>query len=178
MENNQIIKKIATAQGINLGVILALSTTLMYALKPEMLTKWWIGILSFLAVLLLGIISVSKSKGSLNGFISFKEAFTSYFITVALGMFISTLVGILIFTIVDPDMAKYIQETAMETTRNFMERFGVPEADIEKALADMANQDNFSLVSQLKSYIFGLAFLSVIGLLIALIFKRKDPSLE
>lgn len=178
MENNQIIKKIATAQGINLGIILALSTTLMYALKPVMFTKWWVGILSFLIVILLGIVSVSKSKGKLNGFITFREAFTSYFITIALGLFISTLVGILIFGIVDPDMAKYIQETAMETTRKFMEGFGVPEADIEKAIADMAEQDSFSVVSQLKSYIFGLAFLSVLGLLIALIFKRKDTSLE
>tara|TARA_R110000850_G_scaffold150497_1_gene273274 strand:+ start:187117 stop:187653 length:537 start_codon:yes stop_codon:yes gene_type:complete len=178
MVNNKIIKKIAIAQGINLGIILALSTTLMYALKPEMFTKWWVGILTYLIVILLGIISVSKSKGKLNGFISFKEAFTSYFITIALGLFISTLVAIIIFGIVDPDTAKYIQESAMETTRNFMERFGVPEADIEKAIADMAKQDNFSIVSQLKSYIFLLAFLSVLGLLIALIFKRKDPSLE
>ncbi|GGD85512.1 DUF4199 domain-containing protein [Planktosalinus lacus] len=176
--NNQIIKKNASAQGITLGIILALSTTLMYALNPDMFTKWWVGILSFLIVIVFGIISVSKSKGKLNGFISFKEAFTSYFITVALGYFISTLMGILIFSIIDPEMAQYIQEKAIETTRGFMEGFGAPEEEIDKALAKMSEQDNFSIVSQLKSYIFGLAFLSVLGLLVALIFKRKDPSLE
>ncbi len=179
MENNtSIIKKTATTQGITLGIILALSTTLMYALNPDLFTKWWVGILSFLVVLLFGIISVSKSKGQLNGFITFKEAFTSYFITVALGYFISTLMGILIFNVIDPDMAQFVQEKAMETTRGFMERFGVPQEEIDKAITEMAKQDNFSIVSQLKSYVFGLAFLSVLGLLVALIFKRKDPSLE
>jgi hypothetical protein len=179
MENNtQLIKKTATAQGITLGIILALSTTLMYVLNPEMFTKWWVGILSFLVVLLFGIISVSKSKGQLNGFITFKEAFTSYFITVALGYFISTLMGILIFSIIDPDMAQFVQEKAMETTRGFMERFGAPQEEIDKAIVKMGEQDNFSITSQLKSYIFGLAFLSVLGLLVALIFKRKDPRLE
>lgn len=179
MENNtQIIKKNATTQGITLGIILALSTTLMYALNPDMFTKWWVGILSFLVVLIIGIVSVSKSKGLLNGFISFKEAFTSFFITVALGYFISTIMGILIFNIIDPEMAQFVQDKAIETTRGFMESFDVPQEEIDKAIAAMAEQDNFSIVSQLKSYVFGLAFLSVLGLLVALIFKRKDPSLE
>jgi len=178
MKNSEVIKKVATYQGVVLGVILSLSTTLMYALNPEMFTKWWIGILSFLLVLVFGIISISKSKGQLGGFISFKEAFTSYFITVAIGFFLSTLLGILIFGIIDTETAQFIQDKSIETTRAYLENFGVPEEEIEKSIAKMTEQNNLSILSQLKSYVFGLAFLSLIGLLCALIFKRKDPSLE
>ena len=61
-------------------------------------------------------------------------------------------------------------------TAEFMQKFGTPQAEIDKQMAKMAGQDNFSIVSQLKNYVFGLAFLSVIGLLVALIFKTKNPN--
>ena len=170
------VKKIALNYGLVLGIVLALTTTIMYALNPDLFTKWWIGIISILLVIVLGIISVGKSKASLDGIISFKQAFSAYFITCATGLFISTLVGILIFTIVDPEIADYLEERTLEITREFMEKFGTPKADIEEALAKMAEQDNFSVLSQLKSYVFLLAFQSVIGLLIALIFRKKEDN--
>jgi hypothetical protein len=169
-------KKIATTYGLYLGAILALITTLMYSLNQELFTKWWIGILTILIVITLGIVSVAKSKGAQNGIITFKDAFTSYFITVAVGLAISTVVGILIFNVIDPELASYLQEKTIELTREFMEKFNTPEADIEEALAKMAETDNFSIISQLKSYVFGLLFQAVLGLLVALIFKRKDPN--
>ncbi len=177
METQPIsIKKSAMSYGFLLGGILALMTTLMYVLNPELFTKWWVGIISLVMVLVIGVISVAKAKSLQNGIINFKQAFTAYFITVALGYFISTLVGILIFNIIDPDLAGFIQERTMEITAEFMQKFGTPQADIDKALAKMAEQDNFSIGSQLKSYVFGLAFMSVFGLLIALIFKTKNPN--
>ncbi|HET8804561.1 MAG TPA: DUF4199 family protein, partial [Aequorivita sp.] len=84
MENQPISsKKSAVTYGLILGVVLALMTTLMYVLNTELFTKWWIGILSFLVVIAIAIVSVAKAKGILGGIISFKEAFTVYFITVA-----------------------------------------------------------------------------------------------
>lgn len=169
-------KKSAITYGLILGVILALITTLMYVLNTELFTKWWIGILSFLVVITTGIVSVAKAKGLLGGVMNFKQAFSVYFITIAIGTLISTLVGILIFNIIDPDLAAFLQERTLEMTAEFMQKFGTPQAEIDKQMAKMAGQDNFSIVSQLKNYVFGLAFLSVIGLLVALIFKTKNPN--
>ncbi len=169
-------KKSAITYGLILGAVLALMTTLMYVLNTELFTKWWVGILSFLVVIVIAIVSVAKAKGILGGVMSFKEAFTVYFITVALGYFISTLVGILIFNIIDPELASFLQERTLEITAEFMQKFGTPQAEIDKAMAKMADQDNFSILAQLKNYVFGLAFMSVIGLLVALIFKTKNPN--
>ena len=169
-------KKSAITYGLILGVILALITTLMYVLNTELFTKWWIGILSFLVVITTGIVSVAKAKGLLGGVMNFKQAFSVYFITIAIGTLISTLVGILIFNLIDPDLAAFLQERTLEMTAEFMQKFGTPQAEIDKQMAKMAGQDNFSIVSQLKNYVFGLAFLSVIGLLVALIFKTKNPN--
>ncbi len=170
------IKKIATNHGILLGGILAVMTTLIYVINLELMTQWWLGIITFLLALAMGIVSVAKSKGSLNGFISFKQAFTSYFITIALGLLISTIVVILIFNLVDPEAADFLKEKIIEVTRGMMEKFGAPESEIDKALVQMEEEDSFGVVAQLKSYVFQLAFYSVFGLLVALIFKRKDPN--
>ncbi len=177
MENQPISsKKSAVTYGLILGAVLALMTTLMYVLNTELFTKWWIGILSFLVVIAIAIVSVAKAKGILGGIISFKEAFTVYFITVAIGSLISTLVGILIFNILDPDLAAFLQEKTLEMTAEFMQKMGTPQVEIDKQMAKMADQNNFAILSQLKNYVFGLAFMSVIGLLVALIFKTKNPN--
>jgi predicted cobalt transporter CbtA len=124
----------------------------------------------------MGIISTAKSKGIQGGYMSFKEAFSSYFITCAVGLAISTLVGILIFTIVDPELAQYLNERSMELAQEYMVKFGAPQAEIDKAMADLATKDNFSIVNQAKSYASLLIFHAVIGLLVGLIFKKKDPA--
>lgn len=175
-DNMSIVKKNSINYGVTLGIILALITTLMYVVNTELFTKWWIGIITILIVIVTGIVSTAKSKSLLGGFMSFKEAFSSYFITVAVGLLISTAVGILIFTVLDPDLAEYLNERTLEITREFMEGFGAPEEEINKALADMEGKNNFSMMNQLKSYVFGLVFQAVLGLLVALIFKKKDPN--
>lgn len=177
MDTNEVsIKQSSTQYGLILGGILSLITILMYTLNAELFTKWWIGILTIILVIAMGIVATARAKGLLGGFMTFKEAFTAYFITIAIGLAISTVVGILIFTVIDPDMGTYLNEQMVEMQRGFMEKFNMPEAEMEKALADLESVDNFSLINQVKSYFFGVIFQAVIGLLIALIFKRKDPN--
>ncbi len=177
METQPIsIKKSAANYGLILGAILALITTLMYVLNPDLFTKWYMGIISFIVIIAVGIVSVAKAKSLLAGIISFKQAFSVYFITVAVGILISTVVGILIFNVIDPEMASYLQEKTLAMTAEMLEKFGTPQAAIEDQMAKMAEQDNFSAISQLKNYVFSLAFMSVIGLLVALIFKTKNPN--
>lgn len=173
---NISFKKSASNYGLILGGILAGITALLYAVSLETLTKWWLGIILFLVAMVIGIVSVAKSKSILGGFISFKEGFTSYFITIAIGLFIATITGILIFNLVDPGAAEYLQERIVEITRSMMERFGAPESDIDKAIADLEGQNSYSVGKQLRGFIFQLAFYSVFGLLVALIMKKKDPN--
>lgn len=179
MENQKItVKKNAINYGFILGGILATITALIYAIDLELLTKWWLGIFLFLVALAVGFVSVAKSKDILGGFISFKEAFTSYFITMAIGLLINVFVGILIFVVIDPDAAAFLQEKVIEMSRSMMESFGAPEEEVNKALAEMEGKNSYSLGSQLQSYIFQLVFYSVFGLLVALIMKKNDPSLD
>ncbi|MFK7781797.1 DUF4199 domain-containing protein [Psychroserpens sp.] len=170
------IKSISLNQGIVLGIVLTLVTVLIYAFSIDLFTEWWLGIILFLIILVFGIIAAVKSRKALGGFMTFKQAFTSYFITVAVGTLISTVVGIVIFAFVDPDSAQYLNEKIIEMTMQTMENFGAPQESIDEAIAGMEGKNNFSAAMQMQSYVIRLLILSVIGLIVGVSLKRNDPN--
>ncbi|WP_298311676.1 DUF4199 domain-containing protein [uncultured Aquimarina sp.] len=169
------VKSSAISLGVILGVILSLVTVLAYTVYQGMYTNWMAGIGLAITIIVFGIVSAVKSRKLLGGFIGFKEAFTSYLITVAIGTLISSAVSILIYVVVDPDAATGINEQVIESTVGFMEKFGAPESEIEKAVAKMEGENQFSLVSQLKGWFYGILVYIIIGLLACLAVKKKEP---
>ncbi|MFD0975214.1 DUF4199 domain-containing protein [Salinimicrobium gaetbulicola] len=171
------IKSTGTSFGIYLGVFLILITTLAYSFDLSLFTKWWFGIFSFVILLVISIIGVRKAKKIYSGpYFSFKNAFTTYFLIILVGTLLATLFSILLFSFVDTEAAQTVTELTIETSREMMEKFGAPEASINEALAELENDNQFSVLNQLKKFVFGLGFYLIIGLIIALIFKEKDPN--
>ena len=164
----------AINNGLYLGAILSVITVLIYAINLDLFTEWWLGIILFVLILAYGVISAIKSRKILNGFISFKQAFTSYFITIAVGTFISTVVGIAIFAFIDPEAATYLNEQTLILMKQTMERFKMPEEAMLATLEEAATKNNFSLGIQSQSFVFRLAFYALIGLIISLIVKKTD----
>ncbi len=169
------VKSNAISLGVILGVVLSLVTVLAYTVYQGMYTNWMAGIGLSLMIIVFGIVSAVKSRKLLGGFIDFKKAFTSYLITVAIGTLISTVVTILIYVAVDPDAATAINEQIIESTVGFMEKFGTPESEIEKAVAKMQEENQFSLVNQIKGWFWGMLIYIIIGLLASLAIKKKEP---
>ena len=173
----QQLKSSAINYGVYLGLTLALISVLIYVINVEYATAWWIGIIMLLLILVFGIVSTAKSKDFLNGFISFKQAFSSFFITVAIGVIISTGVGIIIYGIIDTEAAALLQEKGIENTVSMMERFGAPQSEIDKTIDAMSEENSFSVVNQLKAIAYQLVFYAVIGLIVAAFMKKKNPDL-
>lgn len=170
------IKTIVVPYGVYLGLALSLVTVLAYAMNLELFTKWWFAIISFVIVLVIAILAVKNAKRLVPGFMSFKEAFSAYFIPIAIGTFISGIVSFLLFNLVDPTAAQTVMEYTVDMTRSMLENFGAPESEIEKAITEMESDNQFSLLNHLKGYAFSLIFYALIGLVIALIFREKDPN--
>lgn len=170
------IKSLALKHGLYLGILMILLTAIMYAVNLDLMTKWWLNIILFAIILTFGIVSSMKSRKLLNGFITFKQAFSSYFITVAIGVILSTIFSIILFNVIDPEAAEVLKEKIVQTSVQMMENFGAPKSEIDKAVAAMNEQDQFSVISQLKSIAWQLLVYSVIGLIVALIVKKSDPN--
>ena len=167
-------KSSAINYGLYLGTILSITSVVIYAVNLDLFTEWWLGIILFVLVVVYGVVSALKSKKILDGFISFKQAFASYFITIAVGTLIATVIGIAIFTFIDPEAATYLNEEILILTKQTMERFGAPQEVIQAAIEEASTKNNFSLAMQGQAFIFRLAFYALIGLIVALIVKKSD----
>ena len=172
------LKSITTNYGLYLGVFLALITVLAYALNLELLTNMWVGILILVAIIIFGIISVAKVKQAQNGFASFKQAFTSYFITVLIGLLISTLVSFLLFNVIDTDAADVLKEKTIEKTVEMMENFNTPTEVIAETVEQMESQNQYSIGNVTKGLAGYLVVFSIIGLIVAAAMKKNNPEAE
>jgi hypothetical protein len=175
----QSFKSSAINYGLYLGGALALWTVLAYAVNLELLVNFWVNLLVLpLIIIVFGVVSTAKSKGILNGFISFKNAFTSYFITVLIGMLISSVVSIVLFNFIDPDAAIQLKEIAIEKSITMMEGFGAPADQVAQQLEILENTDFFSIGTQSAQFFKGLIFFIIIGLIVAAIMKKKNPDAQ
>src|SRR5436853_13960 len=123
---NEIIKKNGLTYGAILGLISVASTTLIYVIDLKLFMSWWLGGFSLILNIVIGVSLVSKTKKQLNNTISFKEAFSVYFIAGAIGSTISSLYNYILFNFIDPQAKETLKEMTIEYTVKMMEKFGTP----------------------------------------------------
>ena len=157
--------------GYKLGGLLALSTIAAYAIDFKLFLNPWVGMGFFVITVLAGAYSTYQSR-KINDGASFKQTFTSYFITVALGYLIGNLTTIIVFVIIDPDAAKVLDEEMLIMTKEMLEGFGLPSEAVALTMDEASKKSNFSLQSIAMQYVMNLIFFTLIGLLTSLILKR------
>ena len=160
--------------GLYLGATLAAIVVLIYTVNLDFMVEWWLSIALLIVVIAFGVVAVIQAKNNNSGFLSFKGAFVNYFLTIAVGTAISAVVGIVIFNVVDPEAATHLNEQILLKSKQMMEGFGMPQEAIATALDEASKKDNFSIGSQVQSYVFSLALYALIGLIVALIVKKTD----
>ena len=169
-------KKISTSYGVYLGIALILIVVLAYAFDLSLFTKWWFGIGLLAFVIIMASMATSKAKKISASLFTFKDAYGAYFLTVFIGTLISLLFGVILFNVIDPQAAETLTELTIESSRKMMESFGAPESQIDAALQEMQENNQYSLMNQLKGYGFQLILYAIIGLIVALIFREKEPT--
>ena len=174
---NDIIKKNGVSFGIITGVVSALLTTAIYAIDLNLFVKWWLGIIMMFIFLSIGIVLLTKTKKELKGIFSFKEAFTTYFISGVIGILISVCFNILLFNVIDPSVKDTLNEITIKYTVETMEKFGAPSSTLNEAVKKMQENNPYSTFELIKGSAFSIAGSALFGLLLALIFKSK-PSQE
>ena len=171
---NDIIKKNGVTYGFILGLVSVVTTTLIYVIDIKLFMSGWIGGISMVINLVIGVMLVSKTKKMLNSTITFKEAFSVYFIAGVIGSTISALYNYVLFNFIDPQAKETLKEMTMKYTAEVMEKFGAQGEAVDKALAEMAKTDNYSLGNILMGLVFVYVVVAIFGLILAAIFKTKS----
>jgi hypothetical protein len=171
---NKIIKKNGIMFGTVIGLISVLTTTLIYSIDLKLFTSWWIGLLNILIYITISIYLLVKTKKDLKGIFPFKDAFTTYFISVVIGILISVTFNIILFNFVDPAAKDTIKELTIKFAVEMMQKFNTPTEAVNQAIKDMQANDQFSIGQLIKGGVFSILFSSIFGLILAAIFKSKS----
>src|SRR5690606_35830429 len=135
---NPIIKKNGITYGIILGVLSILITTVIYVIDLELFVNTYIGILGLVISLVIGIILLKKTKADFGGFMTFKEAFTTYFLAGIIGATMSVLFNLALFNVVDTEAKDALNDLTLRYTLETMQKWGAQEAAIDQTRIAMA----------------------------------------
>jgi hypothetical protein len=170
----EALRKNSMNFGLYLGVILVLLTTVYYAIDLSLFTGS-IGLLNIVIITAFGIIAANKHKNNIGGFITYKESFTSFFITILIGYVMSAVFMILLFNVIDPEAKVFLTEEMIKKTVDMAQQFGAKTADLNKFITEVKKTDSFGTASQLKGSLFGIVGYCIIGLIAALVIKKEKP---
>ena len=170
---NEIVKKNGIKFGLISGLISIFITSTVYAIDIEMFGSILFGFSLIAFYIAFGVYVVSNTKKELNGNITFKEAFTSYFLYALIGIIIGNLFNYILFNFIDTGAKDQLMEMTIRKTVEFMEKFGSPKKAISEAVKQLQENDQYSIGSIVKGSVFSVVFSSIIGLIIAAIMKTK-----
>ena len=175
---HETIKKNGITFGIITGLTSVLITTLIYCIDLNLFTSPWIGFGSLAIYLIIAIVLLNKTKKEFSSTFSFKNAFTTYFISALLGIVISVSFNIILFNLIDPSAKETIKELTIKYMISTMGKFNAPAATINDAINDLKENDQFSVIGLLKGSLSNIVFCTIFGLILAAFFKSKPSSQE
>lgn len=179
MENNNITNYFIK-QGLIFGLINILLTMLIYFLGADFFASHFImlPIILLLISIVYPIIITIRFRKMNEGLLKFKDAFQISFFMLAISGLITAIFGIILYHVIDPEYPKMIQQKMVEHLTDFMTSMNVPEDKIQESLSQNNMQEKFSVLGQIKSYLFSLIFFALFSLLVAAIAKKNPQPFE
>ncbi|GCC53305.1 DUF4199 domain-containing protein [Chryseotalea sanaruensis] len=167
----------AVKHALILGGISVVLTLAAYAIDYTLLASMSFGFLSLAIYLGYGIYAGINYRNEIGGYLSFGKAFQHGFVVFALSALISTIFTILLYTVIDPELPAKVTEVAVENAAKMMEGFGMPEEQMEEALAKTTEDTakRYTVGGLAMGYGFSLIGCAIFALISGAIAKKKEP---
>jgi hypothetical protein len=169
MENS--IKKNGITNGIILGLIIILSSNVIYIIDLSLFTSQWVGIINLLLILAFGIYTSVINKKLLMGKMQYKEAFLSFILPVIVGLALSNLFSLLLLNYIDPEAKEIITEHMIKMINEMPSKNEISKAEVQNYINEIRTKDNFGVRVHVETFFTSVTIYSVIGLIVGLIFK-------
>lgn len=171
--NNHALKS-----GLYIGLITIVVSLLMYIVDPTSFAIWWLQILLFIigVAILVTYFGIQYRKQE-GGYLTFGKAWIHSMITFVVAGFLGTIFSILLFTVIDPELANVVTDAVVEKTEAMMVSFGMPEDQLDEALEKTRTDtlERFTVAGSLKGFAWSLIFYAILSLITGAIVKKKEP---
>jgi hypothetical protein len=135
----------------------------------------YLGFIIPIVICVLGGLQQKKFQG---GYLEFSEALKTTFMILVVGAFFATLFNFVLLNYIDVPFRQAMMQEAAAKAERMMEKFGMPQDQIDKAVEDMLNGNNYTLGKQFLGFAFWCIGLFVVALIVSAIIKKKRPPFE
>ena len=175
MENKK--SNTAVAYGLLNGGIAVLLTLIFYLGG----VKWFVHPVAYIGYVIPIVIAVMgglKQRKINGGYLEFAEALKTVFIIFVIGTLISTVFIYVLLNLIDVPFRQALMQESAVAMEKMMERFGASQDEIDKAAANMMDENNYSPGKILLGFALSAIGWFIVSLIIAAIIKRKKPVFE
>tara|TARA_R110001592_G_scaffold363109_2_gene680371 strand:- start:40796 stop:41380 length:585 start_codon:yes stop_codon:yes gene_type:complete len=150
----------------------------LYILGPDVVTNQWVGLVK--GLLLLGVLiylSMNIRKASPNGFITYKNLFGALFITVAVYSVAALLFDVVLFKFIDPDFMIAVKEKSIENMMDAPWAKNLSDTQMDNIISETEKGFDQAFKAKGLAIAFAMKIIpwTIISLILAAIFKRKQP---
>jgi len=172
--------KTALESGVLLALIGIGLFVLLYLIGVEFITKWWVGILILLVMLVIDVfLALRIKKKSGMKVISYWQAFFAVVIMMAVGAYVSSGFQYLMTKVIDPEYNENLKNATIKNTIEFMENVGAPQDQIDETIDGMLvsfeSQQNFSVTQFLLGIVYSFIWFAVFAFIMAIWVRKKVP---
>jgi len=168
--------------GIIIALVLIIVTLIIYVINWRLWANMFFPLI-FLALMiafyLIYLIVVGKQyRNSLDGVLPFKDAFLSTFVIILVAGIIGLIFNIILWKVIDPELASKIKDELINNMTAFMEKNNVPDDQLDEAIAKIEERDMDSIVAQLKNFLYtNVIGGGIISLIVAAVIKKNKEDL-
>ncbi|MCA4807271.1 DUF4199 domain-containing protein [Myroides odoratimimus] len=164
--------------GITFGIILAIYYTLfnsvIFFTDKALFANTFAGFFNMGVMVILGILTIYFARKKAGGYVTFREGFTPFFLMVIIGVTVNIIIYNILFNIVDPSAKDEISKSLYEMLIKTLDGSGLPQEQINEQLEKARNINQFAPKSQLFLWAGSVLRNSILGILLAAIFKNKS----
>ena len=171
---------VASAPLLPYGLISALVSVLFYVILYLNGTEAFmhpVAFLSYLIPITFAVLACRKAKKQ-TGYLEFGAALRLTFGIQVLSFFALTLFSYLLMNYFDPGFAERMLQLTIQKTQEMLERFKVPQSEIDKQIKGVMSKDLFSLKAILQNFAISCIVLFLFSLIIAAFVKKNKPEFQ
>lgn len=170
----------AADQLLPFGLTSALVSVLFYVILYLNGTKAFmhpVAFISYLIPIIFSVIACRRARKQAD-YLEFGSALRLTFGIQVLSFFSLTLFSYLLMNFIDPGFAESMLQLTIEKTQEMLERFKVPQSEIDKQIKGVMAKDLFSLKAILQNFAISCIALFLLSLIIAAFVKKNKPEFQ
>jgi len=128
-----------------------------------------------LVICVLGGLQYRKQLG---GYMEFSEALKITFQILVIGSLGATIFQFVLFNYIDVPFRQAVAQASIPSVERFLRWLGMPDEQIDKAVEETLNENNYTIGRLLMGFVLGCIGLFIVSLIVSVFIKRKRPPFE